>query len=194
MSDQNGKGLPDNLDLQILVGQTARKAIGEMPGCQFIEQLGGDRGTTYRLSFHTGEEFILSVLPKLKDEDPQGYARGSSLNPVTIRNEGATPDVTVSRMHVGVGRTAKTNKLLTVVLHRDDGRQILEHAILDEDRFVDALRLLFPHGELSGGCEAVVGGLLDWWNGFDDSDMEGNRLVQELEPVVADAQKALTKP
>jgi hypothetical protein len=137
-------------------------------------------------------EYDILFQPRLINETAHGYSRGQSLNPVTFRTEvSSEPDVTVSRMHIGVGSTGDVNKLVTVVMHRSEGREICAHTNLDEDTVITGLRLLFPNGELSGGTEAVAKALVDWWSGFDDDDMADNELVQELEPVVAMAQRAL---
>jgi hypothetical protein len=137
-----------------------------------------------------GVQYEISVRPKLQAGEPEGYSRGQALNPVTIRSGvAAEPAVAISRMHIAAGPA--TDKILCIVMHRSEGQEICAHTNLDEDIFVRGLRLLFPHGELSGGTEAVAQALVDWWSGFDDDDMEDNELVQELEPVVAMAQQAL---
>jgi len=177
---------------QQIVVEAAVGAIEETDHCLRVEyQLPHDDqvGTTVLVQYDTGEEFILTVRPVLKGTDPKPL-HGGSMNPVTIRCQGSDPDVTAGRMHIGIGRTDKFNKLLTIVLSKTEGEQIVGHSTLDEDSFIQAMRLLFPNGELSGGAEAVCHALVDWWSGFDDDDAKDTP-AEDAEEIVAMAQQVL---
>lgn len=190
MSDQSR--WPDHMIQQQIVVEAAVGAIEETDHCRRAEyQFPKDdlAGTTVLVEYDTGEEFVLTVRPLLRDQDPKPL-HGGSMNPVTIRCQGSDPDVTVGRMHIGIGRTDQFNKLLTIVMSQDEGGDVIGHSVLDEDSFVEALRLLFPNGELSGGAEAVCRALVDWWSGFDDNDAEGTP-AEDAEEIVAMAQRVL---
>ena len=78
----------------------------------------------------------------------------TGINPVTIRTPGQ-PQVVISRMHVTLG-TDPCKKMLTVLLLPEgakDATGVLGMAILDEDKFIEALGHLFPGGELAKAHE-----------------------------------------
>jgi hypothetical protein len=75
----------------------------------------------------------------------------TGINPVTIPVRGDdNKGLVLARMHVGYGEEGLQKHLSAMMFERvgmeDRGGDVL---ILDEERFIDALGHLFPHGELS---------------------------------------------
>lgn len=191
--------VPWNVLMQQIVAETCKEAVEEVDNVRSVEPIVHpsdmqDGQSDLRVICNDGLEFEVLIRPILREHASYVSERDRSLNPVTFRSSmPSAPQLTASRMHIGVGGAGSTqvSKMVTMVMHVDDGEQILGHTNLDEDLVVRGLRLLFPHGELSGGAELVCQELVNWWSGFDSGDMEGYGLVQELEPIIASAQRVL---
>lgn len=138
-----------------------------------------------------GTLYDVFVQRRLAPDDPQGYKREQALNPVTFHPDNADPHLTLSRLHFGLSGRGPLTKRITAVMYREHNTDIIGYTVLDEDLVIRGLRLLFPHGELSGGAEQVCRALIEWWSGFDADTVADHEFLQDVEEIVAMAQTTL---
>jgi hypothetical protein len=121
-------------------------------------------------------------------------ARLQACNPVTLTPRGVDqPCLTLSRLHLRHGRTHTQLKHVTVMMYEAGATasDVRGLAVFDEDHVVDALRSLFPHGELAGEGrqQAWPARTVTWqtsdhktWESFTAAELHQARLGPDGQP------------
>lgn len=188
---------PESIERQLQLASAVVAALKDVQSKdpELVEADSDTIPATVFCRYSDGMEYMVQVRPLLDEPVLFGLdPRKEGINPISFwpTNDGCV--LTIGRMHIQRGESGEVRRIMPVAVSEPREKRPLAHMTIDEDRFVDGMRHLFPHGELSAGAESVVRQLVDWWEGFDDLDMEGNEFLHAVEPIVAAAQRVLRGP